>query len=205
MCILAVMKPLVLVFCKNALLGQVKTRLAQSIGEDKALDVYQRLLNKTATALHTSGLETAVWHTPSSHPDSLWLEITQSCFRQVSGNLGQRMQAGFQWAFNQGYGPVIGIGTDLWDLRATDLQQAVELLQSTEVVIGPATDGGYYLIGMQRMYPQLFQNKAWSTPQLLEQTLADIPAKEVQLLPQKNDIDTEADLHKHPDLWALIQ
>ena len=110
------MKPLVLVFCKNALLGQVKTRLAQSIGEHKALDVYQKLLNKTATALQSSGLETAVWHTPSSLPDPLWLEITQSYFRQVSGDLGQRMQAGFQWAFNQGYGPVIGIGTDLWAL-----------------------------------------------------------------------------------------
>ena len=199
------MKPMVLVFCKNALLGTVKTRLAQSIGELKALEVYQQLLQKTARTLQASGLETAVWHTPSSQPDPLWLEVTSSCFRQVSGDLGQRMQAGFEWAFGQGYGPVVGIGTDLWDLEATDLEQALELLQNKEVVIGPAADGGYYLIGMQKIQTQLFQNKAWSTPDLLEQTLADIAPEKRALLSQKNDIDTAADLQKHPDLWALIE
>ena len=200
-----IMKPLVLVFCKNALLGTVKTRLAKSIGELKALEVYQQLLQKTARTLQASDLEAAVWHTPSSQPDPLWLEVTSNCFRQVSGDLGQRMQAGFEWAFGQGYGPVVGIGTDLWDLEATDLEQAFELLQNKEVVIGPAADGGYYLIGMQKMQTQLFQNKAWSTPELLEQTLADIAPEKRALLSQKNDIDTAADLQKHPDLWALIE
>jgi len=73
------------------------------------------------------------------------------------------------------------------------------------VVIGPAADGGYYLIGMQKMQTQLFQNKAWSTPDLLEQTLADIVPEKRALLSQKNDIDTATDLQTHPDLWALIE
>ena len=198
------MKPLLLVFCKNALLGQVKTRLAATIGEVKALALYEELLAKTARVVTATGYPFAVWYTPSPQADPLWQALTPHCYPQPSGDLGARMQAAFTWAFDQGYTHVVGIGSDLWTLEASDLQQAVQALQTHEVVLGPAQDGGYYLIGKKQLIPALFQNKKWSTAEVLPQTLADLHDKAYYCLPSKNDIDTHEDLQKHPDLWKKL-
>ena len=113
------------------------------------------------------------------------------------------MANAFEWAFNQGYQKVIGIGTDLWDLNQGIIEGALSALDSTNVVLGPAKDGGYYLIGMRKFYPELFQNKKWGGKDVFEDTLNDLKSKRVALLKEKSDIDTYKDLGAHLNL--LIQ
>lgn len=198
-------RPLVLVFCKNPVLGRVKTRLAATIGPEKALKAYQLLIAKTQRILQECSVPVAVWHHPAPLPDPDWESIATHRFAQVTGDLGQKMNHAFQWAFSSGYTQVIALGTDLWDLQYADLQQAFSALQNHSTVIGPATDGGYYLLGLSREMPELFRNKSWSQPNLLNETLIDLQGKSVFLLPKKNDLDTLQDLQEHPDLWEAIQ
>ena len=96
------------------------------------------------------------------------------------------------------------IGADLFDLQTTDIEKAFENLESYETCIGPAEDGGYYLLGLSFWEKSLFENKDWGTDQVLAQTLNDLSSKSVLLLDEKNDIDTVDDLKKSPKLEALL-
>ena len=106
------------------------------------------------------------------------------------------MQNSFQTAFNQGFEKVVIIGSDCWDLSSNILDQAFQTLDSNDFVIGPAEDGGYYLLGMSSYQPKVFQNKEWSTANVLVDTLLDIKSlsKSHALLDTISDVDVEADL-----------
>jgi len=123
---------------------------------------------------------------------------------QVEGDLGEKMEAAFKAGFDEGYKKIVIIGSDLYDLETTDLEDAFEELEAHDYVIGPAEDGGYYLLGMKSLNSDLFINKAWSNSSVFEQSLQDMRDGTYKALPLKNDIDTLDDIKDHPAFQKII-
>jgi rSAM/selenodomain-associated transferase 1 len=187
-----------LIFARQPVLGRVKTRLAADIGAEAALAVYYELLAITALAVVAAGVPATVWlaDAPEPAPTGLpeWPGLPWQ--PQQMGDLGQRMAAAFAAAFAAGASAVAIIGTDCPGLRAAHLEQAFELLQDHDVIMGPATDGGYYLLAMKELHASFFLHKEWSTDTVCAATLADAAQRglRVALLPELADVDTVADL-----------
>lgn len=185
---------LLIVFVKNILLGKVKTRLAKTIGDFGAFEVYKELV--AITELESERLEGADIHIYFSDQviESKWPERKK--FVQSGADLGERMQQAFQHGFDLGYTKIIGIGSDLPDLNSEIMQDGLLALEDSDCVFGPSEDGGYYLLGMNKMINCIFQNKKWSTSELLEHTHNELLKKNftVKLLTELNDIDTIEDL-----------
>ena len=125
-----------------------------------------------------------------------WAGPDFSYVAQINGDLGKRMAHAFNYVFSKGHRQAIIIGTDIPTLTAHILTEAFQLLDQSDIVIGPAYDGGYYLIGMRQLHRELFINIAWSTPIVTKQTLQAIARLRLHIsyLPTLMDIDTEEDL-----------
>lgn len=198
------MKSLLLVFAKTPVLGTVKKRLATTVGAEKALSVYTQLLRKTNTILEELAQEVIVFYSGAEASTLQDYFPTFKLNAQKGTDLGERMQQAFQWGFSQGYKNLILIGTDLWEIETPLISLAFKQLQTHDCVIGPSTDGGYYLLGKKENIPAVFQNKAWSTASVLTKTLADLQDHQVALLPEKTDIDTYKEVELYPELVHLI-
>ena len=186
-------KELVIVFVKNITLGKVKTRLAKTIGNQAAFEVYKALVKVTENA--TKALETPLRvYFSDAVVDTKWKEAYKAV--QRGHYLGERMKNAFLQGFEDGYDRIVLIGSDLPDISTTHIQNGLEALKQTEVVFGPAEDGGYYLVGMSKMYESIFDNKPWSQSNLLEETLQELQTNQVSVstLELLNDIDTFEDL-----------
>ncbi|HEX8328636.1 MAG TPA: TIGR04282 family arsenosugar biosynthesis glycosyltransferase [Hymenobacter sp.] len=189
-----------LVFARVPLLGRVKSRLAATIGNEAALATYRELLAITREAVVASGVPATVWladtagAAPTAAEAGEWPGLAVRC--QPAGDLGERMTAAFAHAFAEGAGRVVIIGTDCPGLRAAHLAQAFASLAENDLVLGPATDGGYYLLGLQAPRPTLFQDKPWSTATVLAETVAEARrlGLRVALLPELRDVDDATDL-----------
>lgn len=192
---------LLLVFMKNPIHGQVKTRLAQTIGNANALWVYEQLLQHTCQVI--APLACLKWVFYSDFVPQQLDDIGRIAHQQhvqVGGNLGERMENAFTLAFKQGFRRVVIIGTDCWQLNTAILQTSFEQLHQCEVTIGKATDGGYYLLGMCAPHPCFFRNKQWSTSSVFADTIADILQAQLVYteLPTLSDVDEFADM---PPVW----
>jgi rSAM/selenodomain-associated transferase 1 len=186
-------KEVVLVFQKNAILGKVKTRLASGMGELRALEIYRHLIQSTYSVLED--VSAPVWTYYSDFiPETVNPPIAKS-FVQEGHDLGERMANAFARSFESGMEKVVLIGTDCPSLQSQHLNQAFEALIHSDLVVGPATDGGYYLIGMKRRADYLFEGINWSTAEVLSQTLAVATAHGLHfnLLDELSDIDTQED------------
>ena len=130
-------------------------------------------------------------------------------FTQEGEGLGERMKNAFNQGFIDNYKRVILIGSDLPDITAEVMNKGLESLKSKEVVFGPAEDGGYYLVGLSKMVDSIFDDKTWSTENLLEVTLNELKEQSVSytLLQEMNDIDTVEDLNKSSiaDKFSYLQ
>src|SRR5690606_18695000 len=124
---------------------------------------------------------------------------------QQGDNLGLRMHNAFLDLLHLGYEKVLIVGSDLMDLTAQLIEEAYSELDSNDVVIGPAMDGGYYLLGMKKLYPQLFENKNWGISSVAEDTFNDLKGEDLSILKKLNDIDTFEDLQQYHELKTLIQ
>jgi uncharacterized protein len=185
-----------IIFVKNPELGKVKTRLAKTIGDEKALQIYLRLLEHTRKISSKVAVNQAVYYTDFIDSNDIWSESQFRKYLQTGYDLGERMQNAFATAFDEGFEKVVIIGSDCPQLNQAHIQQAFDELLTHDVVIGPAVDGGYYLLGMSQLIPELFTNKLWSSDQVLRQTLADLNRLEYSyyLLDELRDIDTAEDL-----------
>ena len=189
-----------LVFARVPALGQGKSRLAAGIGAAAALAVYRELLALTRAAVAAAGWPATVWLAGTAGPEPTALEAREwpglAARAQLPGDLGQRMAAAFTAAFAAGAARVAIIGTDCPGLGPDHLAAAVDQLAHHDLVLGPAADGGYYLLGLRAPQPALFQHKAWGTASVLADTLADARrlGLRVALLPELRDVDTAADL-----------
>ena len=186
---------LLIVFVKNMQMGKVKTRLAKAIGDNAAFEVYKGLLSITEEEIRLLDNDIDVHIYFSSFISNEHWDGYEK-FAQKGIDLGERMQDAFARGFEMGYKRIIGIGSDLPDINSKDIKAAFEILNTSDTVFGPARDGGYYLIGMRKMFPYLFQNKPWSTDQLLNLTMEDLNTHQntYYLLKTLNDIDTIDDL-----------
>lgn len=188
-----------LIFARNPELGKVKTRLAQGIGNKAALEVYRHLLQHTRNTIAPLPLHAQVYYSQYIEQQDMWPEARFEKRVQQGANLGMRMQNAFAEAYAEGYKKVAVIGTDLLELEASHIEQAFEALSGqNQSVIGPASDGGFYLLALRQMVESLFTNQQWGTPKVLPETRhrlikAGMPP---YLLPELNDIDTLDDLSK---------
>ena len=195
------MKSIVLVFAKAPISGTVKTRLAFIIGNKKALWIYKKLLYKTDSELKKLSQDVVVFY--HGGPSTLFKKIFLAFQKksQQGEDLGERMQSAFQWGFDKGYEKILIIGCDLWDLSKPLLENAFKQLDSNDYVIGPASDGGYYLLGCKKFTKHLFTEKKWGSPEVYHQTMKELIGKSVAILDKKNDIDTLEDLEQSPELY----
>ena len=185
-----------IIFVRNPELGKVKTRLAITIGNEKALEVYKDLLSHTMTITQTIDCDKFVFYDNSIDLNDIWSTNLFEKKIQFGADLGAKMQNAFQELFNLGYKNCIIVGSDLFDLQAKHINQAFHKLERNDAVIGPAEDGGYYLLGLKKIIPALFSNKNWGTETVLKDTLKDLSSCSVNLLEILNDIDTIEDLEK---------
>lgn len=189
-------KPLLLVFLRAPVLGKVKTRLAATLGKERALEIYTRLLQHTIEQGARLGVDRQAWYADEVPAEEPCAALGYSVHQQAGADLGERMQRAFDSGFSNGHGPIIIIGTDLPQLSEALLREAFKALETHDAVLGPANDGGYYLLGLRKPCAELFQGKNWSTDTVFKQTTEDFERLGLtwKTLPELIDIDTEADL-----------
>ena len=185
---------LLLIFTRNPELGKCKTRLAATIGDSAALDVYKFLLGHTVKITSNLQAEKYVYYSEEIWQKDVWSNSIFTKKLQSGHDLGARMMNAFAEGFEAGFKKIIVIGSDMFDLSQEDLKDAFGQLEHHDFVVGPAKDGGYYLLGMKKMKPILFENKKWGTSSVLEDTLATIKNENYTLLPIKNDVDLYEDI-----------
>ena len=186
-------KELIIVFVKNIKLGKVKTRLAKTIGNQAAFEVYSELVNVTEKATQNILTDKRIYFSDAII-DSKWKNETKAV--QEGADLGERMKNAFKKGFEDGYNRIVLIGSDLPEITENHINQGLKALNKSEVVFGPAEDGGYYLVGLSKMHDFIFENKPWSQSNLLEKTLLELNEKHIKFstLVSLNDIDTFEDL-----------
>lgn len=196
---------LLLIFTRNPEPGKCKTRLAAVIGDEAALEIYKFLLRHTASVTRDLRLTKRVCYTENIQQDDYWDRHIYQKVLQEGNDLGERMLRAFKQGFADGYDKIIIIGSDLYDMESTDIEAAFRRLDSADYVLGPARDGGYYLLGMKAADPRLFTGKKWGSSSVLEATLKDLENKSLVLLPVKNDIDVYEDIRDIPVFKKYIK
>ncbi len=185
-----------IIFVKNLIPGMVKTRLAKDVGMFLALDIYQELVNHTAKVVRKVEADKMVFYSEYVEVEDVFEGEDFEYSVQMGNSLGERMQNAFQHAFDKGYSRVTIIGSDCYDLKAKHLEQAFDQLEINDLVVGPAKDGGYYLLGLNGPCPALFEGKEYSHDKVFEELMSE--AKELELechvLDTLNDIDTLEDV-----------
>lgn len=187
---------LLMIFVKNPELGKAKTRLAASIGDEAALQVYKRLLERTKEITSAISFPKVVFYNQFVDNNDIWPNEDFAKMLQSNGDLGQKMESAFDWAFQNDFQKVCIIGSDCYDLTTDNLNEAFECLDNHDAVIGPARDGGYYLLGLSKACSSIFQNKEWSTDSVCSDTEKDFQSEGISYrkLETLNDVDTIDDL-----------
>lgn len=184
-----------IIFVKNIIAGHVKTRLAATLGNEKAIDIYKQLIQHTNIITNNIEADKIVFYSEFIE-DDIWQNIVYKKQIQEGNSLGIKMGNAFKTLFIDGYEKAILIGTDCPGISEKNLNDAFAKLDEHDIVLGPAKDGGYYLIGMKKENSNLFHNISWSTNQVLKQTI-ELCYKNLLsyfLLPELSDIDEEKDL-----------
>lgn len=191
-------KQMLVIFVKAPLPGDVKTRLIPMLNPVEAAELYQCFVKDTVRSMRTlKGVDVHIAYQPHAKaPDPSWTGFPLPHFRQEGQSLGERLYRAAAQAFQEKARRVIIIGSDSPTLPARYVEQAFQMLGESDVVLGPATDGGYYLVGMSRLCPGLFDQVSWSTEQVFEQSFANARKHGYSLrtLPTYFDIDTIQDL-----------
>ena len=187
-----------LVFAKAPRPGQVKTRLARTLGDERAAALYRRMGRLVLDGVAAAPATIAACFAPDDAEAEVreWLgEGARRYWPQGDGDLGARMSRMFDRAFRTADRALV-IGTDAPAVDAATIRRALEALDSADVVLGPSRDGGYYLLGLRRPRPSLFQGIRWSTGSVMRETVGRASAEglAVTFLEIESDIDTAADL-----------
>lgn len=185
-----------IIFVKNPIPGTVKTRIARTVGNDRAVQVYQHLLRHTQDVAAQLPQHRVVYYGDFINPDDGWNEYDK--LLQTGDDLGQRMLNAFQERFDVGASRAVVIGSDCLAITPNHIQRAFDALDQTDVVIGPATDGGYYLLGMKQPHDFLFTDMPWSQPELRQLTELAILQHNLtfERLDELTDIDEWADYER---------
>ncbi len=179
-----------IIFVRKATLGKVKTRIAKTHGDETALSIYTQLLDHTRIVAEQVPCERYLFYSEDIDHNDSWSPDAFSKFLQQGNDLGAKMQDAFETVLRK-TSPVIIIGSDCASLTEEDIRRAFHELEDNDVVIGPANDGGYYLLGMNDLQLFLFQDMPWSQENLIEETIFKIQDRGLRyaLLSTKSDID----------------
>lgn len=188
-----------IIFIRNPEKGKVKTRLARTLGDESALAIYNALLRHTRDIALTLTIKRFLFYSHYINQDDSWKQEEFVKKLQQGEDLGARMANAFSMAL-QTFNKAVIIGSDCPELTSDIIQQAFVALDTHPYAIGPALDGGYYLLGMRTPSPWLFNNMEWSTGYVLENTIQRIEAQNstYQLLPTLSDVDEAED-------WLRLQ
>ncbi|MCG8307173.1 MAG: TIGR04282 family arsenosugar biosynthesis glycosyltransferase [Cytophagales bacterium] len=199
------MKKLLIIFVKNPELGKVKSRLAKSIGKEKALQVYKKLLQQTKNITVAVDCDKLICYSDRIERNDLWDNINFKKSVQAGKDLGDRMFNSIRQASKDAYNRICLIGSDNMELTSEIINRAFGYLDGDDIVLGPAKDGGYYLIGMKYPVSEIFSNKKWGSSDVLQETINDISrlGLSCRLLPELNDIDEIEDINEK-DLDFLL-
>ena len=201
--------PGIFIMMKYPEVGKVKSRLAKSIGDEAATSLYRTFVQDTLTTVQSANIPFHIALYPPESQDEFarWLGRSLEYFPQEGTNLGERLQHGFSVMFKKEYRQVIALASDCPDLPSEILQTAASHLQTHKVVIGPAPDGGYYLIGFSSdlFVPDAFVGLSWGTESVFQETLAriELVTNQISILPEWQDIDTENDLRNFFEAYQL--
>lgn len=193
--------PRLVLFARYPLPGACKTRLIPALGADGAAAMHRHLTERTVDRLSQTGCPVTVAYTGAEKSAfEQWLGHDVALVEQAEGDLSAKLLACVAPA------PVIFFGADTPDLASHHVEQAIAALQSREVVIGPAEDGGYYLIGMRIALPALLTDMPWSSDQVLSETLSRLERLGIVpvLLETLSDCDRPEDLVRWPELVAMV-
>ena len=185
-----------IIFIKNPELGKVKTRLASSVGDEKALEIYKQLLTKTLQIVTNVNCVKYVYYSEKIVKNDIWDNKIFKKKLQKGNDLGERMLNAFTEIFaEEGINNVAIIGSDCPSLPPSFMEKAFEELRYNSFVLGPAYDGGYYLLAMRQLRFELFEKIVWSGPLVLSETVKKINkmVKTHYLLPALPDVDTLED------------
>lgn len=196
---------LLIIFIRNPVLNKVKTRLSEKTGSKIALAVYHELLSATFKNAAIVNSKKTIYF---SEKVDVAIE-TRFSFEphiQEGVDLGERMSNAFKDSFRKGYDKVVLIGSDCYELTPGIISEAFKLLITVDCVIGPAVDGGYYLIGLRKVIPELFSGINWGTDEVFKQTITLLQKKKVEyhMLTVLRDIDTLDDVLKYSNLQSLL-
>lgn len=164
------------------------------MGNKTALDIYNFLLNHTVSITHKLNVTKVVYYSEEIWEDDVWKIKDFTKKLQKGIDLGERMTHAFKDGFKAGFDKICIIGSDMYDLSQQDIENAFSKLENHDFVIGPADDGGYYLLGMTQLLNELFQDKAWGTGTVLKHTLENLEDKDYTLLDTRNDVDLYEDI-----------
>jgi len=183
---------IVAIFSRSPVLGKVKTRLAQEVGNTKALEIHRKLFRYTKTSIKSPEFDRVFYLTNETNGATV-----KSYKLQEGKDLGHRMFNAFDKELAK-YSKVCIVGIDCLTLTPGDINTAFKSLDNNDIVLGPATDGGYYLIGMKRTYPELFTKISWGSSAVLEETISACAGSKlsVALLREQSDLDELKDLPK---------
>ena len=203
-------KHVIIVFLRVPQLGAVKSRLAAAIGEDQALAIYEYMLNRTMQTIDAvSTVDKALFYYPDV-PHERFKVQHASYHLQTGKDLGEKMNRAFTTVL-QNHESAIIVGTDCPDLTTEIINEAFAKLSQNDLVLGPAADGGYYLMGLKRPTPFLFDNIDWGTDKVLEQTqvCAENGGLTLATVDTLSDIDYEEDWRdycsRHDDVPQQIR
>lgn len=195
-------KRIIILFAKLPEKGRVKSRLAREIGDGPALQLYESMVLDTIDMLNRTGIPLRIFFDPPQELEAFraWLGKSYSFLPQQGSDLGERMELAFQRIFDEGAKEAVLIGTDIPGLSASVVHDAFGAFERYDAVIGPANDGGYYLIGFRNrsFAPSVFRAMPWSTERIYQDTLGRLmqAARAVFVLPECIDIDTRDDLRE---------
>ncbi|MBK8493048.1 MAG: TIGR04282 family arsenosugar biosynthesis glycosyltransferase [Saprospirales bacterium] len=192
------MRSALILFVKNPQLGKVKTRLAATMGEENALRIYEALLAHTREVALQVAVGRYLYYSEFIDKDDDWRMAYFQKRKQEGEDLGARMAHAFSEVLRD-HERAILIGSDIPQISASILEEALEGLSTHDFVIGPALDGGYYLIGMHAYEPAVFEGIAWSTSSVFTQTIQLIRqlGKSFHTLPLLADVDVEKDWERY--------
>lgn len=189
-------KKLLLIFIKNPEKGKVKTRLAKTMGDEKALRIYLKLLNHTIEVASKSDAQKQIWYSSFVDESDGFGGVNFEKKIQRGENLGDRMLNAFQEGFDEHFEKIVIIGSDCPGISTRIIDDSFAKLDQDDVVIGPSEDGGYYLLGLNQLIPEIFNDISWSTESVFSETVKILKNKDLYFgeLVTLNDIDTEEDL-----------
>lgn len=190
------MNRLLILFYRNPELGKVKTRLAKEVGNERALAIYKSICEHTLLITQSLACDKVVYYSHQMEEGDMWPDEVYEKKIQSGNDLGERMANAFEIEFAAGYEWICIIGTDCLELTPEILNQSFAGLGVSDAVIGPAHDGGYYLLGMKHFHWNFFKNKQWSTDTVYQNTVDDFEKLSLSysILPLLRDVDEAKDL-----------